>query len=90
MEDPSVYVTFPVTAAAGQAMVRATQDVSHAQRKSELQRIALVSFEHRLLDRYTRTEDHMWAETLLARASDEELERLVTVAMQVIDEEAKG
>jgi two-component system, sensor histidine kinase ChiS len=73
-----------------EAMVRATQDVSHAQRKSELQRIALVSFVHRLLDRYTRTEDHMWAETLLAKASDEELERLVTVAMQVIDEEAKG
>ena len=29
-------------------------------------------------------------ETLLPKASDEELDRLVTVAMQVIDEEAKG
>ena len=73
-----------------EAMVRATQDVTQAQRRSELQRIALVSFIQRLLDRYTRSEDHMWAETLLPRASDEELERLVTVAMQVIDEEAKG
>ena len=35
-------------------------------------------------------EDHSWAETLLPKASDEELERLVTVAMQVLEEEAKG
>ena len=73
-----------------EAMVRATQDVTHAQRAAELQRIALIAFIRRLLDRYTNTEDHMWAETLLPRASDEELERLVNVAMQVLDEEAKG
>ena len=73
-----------------EAMVRATQDVTHAQRRAELQRIAIIAFVRRLLDRYTNTEDHMWAETLLPRASDEELERLVNVAMQVIEEEAKG
>lgn len=73
-----------------EAMVRATQDVTHAQRRAELQRIALIAFVRRLLDRYTNTEDHMWAETLLPRASDEELERLVNVAMQVMEEEAKG
>ena len=50
----------------------------------------MVAFIRRLLDRYTRTEDHMWAETLLPKASDEELERLVTVALQVIDKEADG
>jgi hypothetical protein len=52
--------------------------------------VALVGFLRRLLDRYARGEDHAWAETLLPRAADEELERLVTVAMQVLEEEAKG
>jgi GAF domain-containing protein len=73
-----------------EAMVRATQDVTHAQRKAELQRIALIAFIRRLLDRYTNSEDHMWAETLLPKASDEELDRLVGVTIQVLDEEAKG
>ena len=59
-------------------------------RRSELQRITLVAFVRRLLDRYTNAEDHMWAETLLPAHADEELERLVTVAMEVISEEAKG
>ena len=66
------------------------QDVDVARRKSELQRVALVGFMRRLLDRYARGEEHAWAETLLPRAADEELERLVTVAMQVLEEEAKG
>ena len=59
-------------------------------RRSELQRITLVAFVRRLLDSYTNAEDHMWAETLLPGHADEELERLVTVAMEVISEEAKG
>ena len=61
-----------------------------AQRRAELQRVALVGFMRRLLDRYAKGEEQSWAETLLPKASDEELERLVTVAMQVLDEEAKG
>ena len=73
-----------------EALIRDTQDVHKAQRRGEMQRIAMVAFIRRLLDRYTRTEDHMWAETLLPKASDEELERLVTVALQVIDKEADG
>ena len=73
-----------------ESMVRATQDVTHAQRRAELQRIALIAFIRRLLDRYTNSEDHMWAETLLPKASDEELDRLVSVSLQVLDEEAKG
>lgn len=73
-----------------ESMVRDTQDVNRAQRSGELQRIALLAFIRRLLDRYTRTEDHMWAETLLPKASDEELERLVTVALQVVERESKG
>ena len=73
-----------------EALLRDQKDATQGQRRTDLQRIALIAFVRRLLDRYTKSDDHMWAETLLPKASDEELERLVTVAMQVIDEEAKG
>jgi GAF domain-containing protein len=73
-----------------ETLLRQQQDVSATQRRAELQRIALVAFLRRLLDRYAKAEGHAWAETLLPKASDEELERLVGVAMQVFEEEAKG
>ena len=73
-----------------ESLLRAQRDVSQPQRRAELQRIALLGFLRRLLDRYGRSEEHVWAETLLPRAADEELERLVSVTMQVLDEEAKG
>jgi GAF domain-containing protein len=73
-----------------ESLVHSQKDVSVAQRKAELQRVALVGFLRRLLDRYARGEEQSWAETLLPKAADDELERLVTVAMQVLDEEAKG
>jgi GAF domain-containing protein len=73
-----------------ESLMRQQQDVSTSQRRAELQRIALVSFLRRLLARYATAEDQTWAETLLPKASDEELERLVGVAMQVLEEEAKG
>ncbi|MFL5607778.1 MAG: GAF domain-containing protein [Gemmatimonadaceae bacterium] len=73
-----------------ESLVRSQKEVSIAQRKAELQRVALVGFLRRLLDRYARGEEQSWAETLLPKAANEELERLVTVAMQVLDEEAKG
>lgn len=73
-----------------ESLLRAQRDVTQPQRRAELQRIALLGFLRRMLDRYGRSEEHTWAETLLPRAADEELERLVTVAMQVLDEEAKG
>ncbi|HEV7992310.1 MAG TPA: GAF domain-containing protein [Gemmatimonadaceae bacterium] len=73
-----------------ETLVRSQKDVSIAQRKAELHRVALVGFLRRLLDRYAHGEEQSWAETLLPKAADEELERLVTVAMQVLDEEAKG
>ena len=73
-----------------ESLVRSSGEQPKEQRRSELQRIALVAFLRRLLDRYASTEDHMWSETLLPKASDDELERLVSVALQVIDEEAKG
>jgi GAF domain-containing protein len=73
-----------------ETLLRSQKDVAVAQRRAELQRVALVGFLRRLLDRYAKGEEQSWAETLLPRAADEELERLVTVAMQVLDEEAKG
>ena len=75
-----------------EALLRSEQEsaVEMERRRSELQRIALVAFLRRLLDRYTNSEDHMWAETLLPKVADEELERLVSVAMAVINEESKG
>ena len=73
-----------------ESLLRAQRDVGQPQRRADLQRIALLGFMRRLLDRYAKGEEHTWAETLLPRAADEELERLVTVAMQVLDEEAKG
>lgn len=59
-------------------------------RRAELERIAFVAFLRRLVARYARSDDQRWSETLLPRESDEELDRLVSVAMQVIEEEAKG
>lgn len=73
-----------------ETLKRQQQDISTTQRRADLQRIALVAFLRRLLDRYTKAEEHTWAETLLPKAADEELERLVAVAMQVFEEEAKG
>jgi GAF domain-containing protein len=73
-----------------ETLMRSQQGVPEAQRRSELQRIALLSFVRRLLARYATSEDHMWAETLLPKASDQELERLVAVAMRVFEEESRG
>jgi len=71
-------------------LLRSQQGASQGQHRAELQRVALIAFIRRLLQRYTQADDHVWAETLLPKASDDELERLVSVAMQVIDEESKG
>ena len=55
----------------------------------ELERVALLSFFRRLLDAFGGREG-AWGEGLLPKASAEELDRLVSVAMAVIQEEAKG
>lgn len=73
-----------------ESLLRSSSEQPKEQRRADLQRITLVAFLRRLLDAYAASEDHVWAETLLPKASDEELERLVSVAMQVIEEEAKG
>ena len=73
-----------------ETLKRGQKEAQRVHRQSELQRIALVAFVRRLLDRYTRTEDHMWSETLLAPSADEELERLVSVTLEVVGEEARA
>src|SRR5688500_4858987 len=73
-----------------ESLMRSNDDRPEARRNAELERIALIAFLRRLLDHYATSENHLRAETLLPRASDEELERLVSVAMQVMREEAKG
>lgn len=69
---------------------RASDAEAARRRRAELERIALVAFLRRLLDRYAHGDDQRWSETLLPRESDEELDRLVSVTMQVLGEEAKG
>jgi GAF domain-containing protein len=73
-----------------EALLREQKDAGQSQRRADLQRIAIIAFIRRLLESYTKTDEHVWAETLLPKASDAEIERLVSVAMQVIAEEAKG
>jgi GAF domain-containing protein len=58
-------------------------------RRMELERVALLSFLRRLIDAFGQR-DGAWAEGLLPKASADELDRLVGVAMAVIQEEAKG
>ena len=65
------------------------QETGDTLRRMELERVALLSFLRRLLDAFGAREG-AWAEGLLPRASADELDRLVGVAMAVIHEEAKG
>ncbi len=71
-------------------LIRDAQAATDAKKRADLQRVALVAFLRRLMDQYAKSEDHAFAETLLPKASGEELDRLVAVTMQVLEEEAKG
>lgn len=73
-----------------EAALRAQQDTSHTQRAAEVRRLALLAFVRRLLDRHATLEAVSFTDAGMSRATDEELDRLVSVAMQVLDEEAKG
>src|SRR5256712_5430157 len=65
------------------------QETGEALRRMELERVALLAFLRRLLDAFGSREG-AWAEGLLPRASSDELDRLVGVAMAVIQEETNG
>lgn len=57
--------------------------------REDLQRVALLAFLRRLLDSYGQTDEQAVSESLLPATSDEQLQRLVAVAMQVVDEQAR-
>jgi two-component system sensor histidine kinase ChiS len=73
-----------------ETLQRTSQERPEQLRRAERHRVALLAFLRRLIDRFAESEGHQQSEMLLPKASDEELERLVGVALQVIDEEAKG
>ncbi len=73
-----------------ETLQRATGDQAERERRAALERIALIAFLRRLLEHHATSPEHVWSETLLARASDEELDRLTSVAAQVITAEAVG
>ncbi len=73
-----------------EAALEASQDRGNADRRGEVERVALLAFIRRLLERYSQSQSHIWAETVLPKASDDELNRLVSVTMQVLEAEAKG
>jgi two-component system cell cycle response regulator len=70
-------------------LVRRQSDESALTRRTDFERIALVGFLRRLLDAWVNREG-AWGEGVLSRTSGEELDRLVDVAMTVVEEEAKG
>ena len=53
----------------------------------ERERVALIGFLRRLLDEFA-TREGPWNEGVLARASADEIERLVGVALTVLQQEA--
>ena len=71
-------------------MQRSSRPQPDELRRSERHRVALLAFLRRLIDRFAEGEDQQRSEAFLPKASDEELERLVGVALHVIDEEARG
>ena len=70
-------------------LAQRTHETGELLRHMELERVALLSFFRRLLDAFGEREG-AFGEGLLPRASADELDRLVGVAMAVIQEEAKG
>ena len=70
-------------------LVQRQQSSGDAANRMELERVALLAFLRRLLEAFGEREG-AWAEALLPHAGAEEIERLVGVAMAVIQEEAKG
>ncbi len=70
-------------------LVKRQSEASARTRRTDFERIALVGFLRRLLEAYVNREG-AWGEGVLSRTSGEELDRLVDVAMTVVQEEAKG
>jgi GAF domain-containing protein len=73
-----------------ESLVRAQGDVSTAQRRNELQRIAMIGFLRRLLDAYGRDGEHALAETRLPDEASVELQRLVRQVMRFVGDDEGG
>jgi GAF domain-containing protein len=73
-----------------ESLMRAQSDVSQAQRRAELQRIAMVGFLRRLLEAYGRDGEHSLAETRLPDAASAELQRLVREVMHLVGDEPEN
>ncbi len=69
-------------------LIKQQSEAAEDTRRMDLERTALVGFLRRLLEAYANREG-AWGEGLLSRTSAEELDRLVDVAMTVVEEEAK-
>ena len=63
---------------------------SETDKQRDRHRTALLAFLRRLIDRFEAGDEKAVSEARLPRATDEELERLVGVALQVIDGESHG
>jgi GAF domain-containing protein len=73
-----------------ESLVKGQSDVAAAQRRNEMQRIAMIGFLRRLLDAYGRDGEHALAETRLPDAASEEVRRLVGEVMQLVGDEGGG
>ncbi len=70
-------------------LIRDHQGTAEHARTAELERTALVAYMQRLLNAFSARYG-TWTDAFLPRASKEELDRLVDVAMAVFAEEGKG
>ena len=70
-----------------ESLLRAQSDVSQAQRRSEMQRIALIGFLRRLLETFGRDGEQALAEARLPGAADGEIQRLVEAAVGLVGDE---
>ena len=70
-----------------ESLVHAQSDVSQAQRRAEIQRIALVAFMRRLLESFGRDGEQALAEARLPGAAEGEIQRLVDAAMGLVGDE---
>jgi GAF domain-containing protein len=72
-----------------ETLLREQKEQAVSERHATLERVALLGFVRRLLERHARGEGQAWSETLLPGTAGEELDRLVGVALQVFEEQAK-
>jgi GAF domain-containing protein len=73
-----------------ESLVRAQSDVSQAQRRAEMQRIAVVAFVRRLLETLARDGEQALAEARLPDAAEAEITVLVDQSMRILGDAGQG